>query len=67
MSQGKPELPEIPEEFKKIIPDFVADLLNTFPEYQAIIDRWWKLHEYEHVADEAVRQQKIEEIILLVS
>jgi hypothetical protein len=61
MSQGKPELPEIPEEFKKIIPDFVTDLLNTFPEYQAIIDRWWKLHEYEHVADEIVRQQKIEE------
>lgn len=61
MSQGKPELPEIPEEFKKIIPDFVTDLLNTFPEYQAIVERWWKLHEYEHVPDEAIRQQKIEE------
>jgi hypothetical protein len=34
--------PEIPEEFHKIIKDFVSDILNTFPEYDAIVKRWWK-------------------------
>ena len=57
----KPEIQEIPEEFKKVIPDFISDLLNTFPEYQAIIDKWWKLHEYEHVAEEEERQRRIKE------
>jgi len=35
----------IPEEFNKIIKDFVADIITTFPEYQAIIDKWWKVKE----------------------
>jgi hypothetical protein len=33
---------EIPEEFHKIIKDFVSDIITTFPEYEAIINRWWK-------------------------
>jgi hypothetical protein len=32
---------EIPEEFQRIIKDFLADLLNTFPEYECIILKWW--------------------------
>jgi hypothetical protein len=31
----------VPEEFPKIIKDFVSDLKNTFPEYEAIINKWW--------------------------
>lgn len=30
-----------PEEFCKIINDFTADILITFPEYAGIIGRWW--------------------------
>jgi hypothetical protein len=31
----------LPEEFSKIINDFVTDILITFPEYSGIIARWW--------------------------
>jgi hypothetical protein len=30
-----------PEEFYKIINDFIADILITFPEYSGIISKWW--------------------------
>jgi hypothetical protein len=33
---------KIPEEFTKIIKEFIHDILNTFPEYQLLIDKWWK-------------------------
>lgn len=32
----------IPDEFLKIIKDFVRDITNTFPEYKIFIDKWWK-------------------------
>jgi hypothetical protein len=32
----------IPDEFHKIINDFTADIIITFPEYSKIIGRWWK-------------------------
>jgi hypothetical protein len=32
----------IPEEFNKVIKDFVYDIRNTFPEYDALINKWWK-------------------------
>jgi hypothetical protein len=31
----------IPDEFPKIITDFVVDMKNTFPEYEQIINEWW--------------------------
>lgn len=30
-----------PEEFNKIVNDFIADILTTFPEYSGLIGRWW--------------------------
>jgi hypothetical protein len=30
-----------PEEFYKIINDFIGDILITFPEYSGLISRWW--------------------------
>jgi hypothetical protein len=30
-----------PEEFYKIINDFITDILTTFPEYSGIVSRWW--------------------------
>jgi hypothetical protein len=32
----------IPDEFLKIIKDFVRDITITFPEYKIFIDKWWK-------------------------
>ena len=49
------EVPEktivLPEDFFKIIDDFVNDLKTTFPEYNGIINRWWKQKNYESVED----------------
>ena len=36
---------KVPEEFLKVITDFVADLRNTFPEYDPLINKWWKKDE----------------------
>jgi hypothetical protein len=30
-----------PDEFYKIINDFIADILTTFPEYSGLISKWW--------------------------
>ena len=55
---------EIPEEFKKVIGDFISDISNTFPEYLPIINRWWKTKE-DILAEEEIisdRKQKIDAI-----
>lgn len=31
----------VPTEFSKIINDFIADIVTTFPEYTGLIKRWW--------------------------
>jgi len=36
----------IPEEFKKVIKDFVRDIRTTFPEYETFVEKWWKGREY---------------------
>ena len=55
---------EIPEEFKKVIGDFISDISNTFPEYLPIINRWWRTKE-DILAEEEIisdRKQKINAI-----
>jgi hypothetical protein len=37
-----PEGLTIPEEFYKVITDFINDIQTTFPEYTGIIGKWWK-------------------------
>lgn len=37
----------VPEEFSKVIKDFLADLRTTFPEYEKFIDKLWKPHDEE--------------------
>ena len=52
-NQQKP----IPEEFSKIIKDFVGDLKTTFPEYVPFIAKWWKeLDQFNYIEDEEERQ-----------
>jgi len=59
-NQDKDKSLVIPEDFFKIIDDFVNDLKITFPEYDGIIKRWWKKKNYESVEDEEDRNTLIE-------
>jgi hypothetical protein len=46
----------VPEEFIKVIRDFVNDLKTTFPEYMPFIDKWWKSKEhYNYIEEEGER------------
>lgn len=52
---------EIPEEFIKVIKDFVGDLQVTFPEYQPLINKWWKTADcYSYIENEEERTMTIE-------
>ena len=42
----------VPEEFIKVIRDFIYDLNTTFPEYNNFIDKWWKSKEHFNYIDE---------------
>jgi hypothetical protein len=42
----------VPEEFIKVIRDFVCDLKVTFPEYNTFVDKWWKSKDYFNYIDE---------------
>lgn len=42
----------VPDEFVKVIRDFVGDLKTTFSEYTPLIDKWWKSKEYFNYIDE---------------
>ena len=51
------EVQSIPEEFSKIIKDFVADMKTTFSEYSPFIDKWWKgADKFAHIPDESERE-----------
>lgn len=55
------EKSNIPEEFGKVIKDFIGDLKTTFPEYKPFIDKWWKDENYyENIGDESERKEAIE-------
>jgi len=45
------ESKQIPEEFTKVIRDFVNDLRTTFPEYETFISKWWKDKEHYNYID----------------
>jgi hypothetical protein len=45
----------IPEEFSKIIPDFITDITNTFPEYNPIINKWWNGEDVDTVFKHCVQ------------
>ena len=49
--------PPIPEEFSKVIKDFISDIKTTFPEYQPFIAKWWKESDYvSHIPDKEERE-----------
>lgn len=53
---------EVPEEFAKVIKDFVGDLKTTFPEYDSLISKWWKDRSvFAYIENEEERNKAIEE------
>ena len=48
----------VPEEFIKVIKDFVKDLKTTFPEYVPFIDKWWKSKEQFNYIDQEEDRNK---------
>ena len=54
----------IPEEFTKVLKDFVRDLKTTFPEYEPFISKWWKEKEhFANIAHEDDRTQAYEKAL----
>ncbi len=54
----------IPEEFTKVLKDFVRDLKTTFPEYEPLISKWWKDKEhFANIAHEDDRTQAYEKAL----
>jgi hypothetical protein len=45
---------KVPDEFYKIVNDFVIDILTTFPEYTGIVSRWWNPTKPENKEAECV-------------
>lgn len=53
----------VPEEFAKVIRDFVRDIRATFPEVNPLINKWWAepIVEFDYIDNEEERKQAIEE------
>jgi len=50
-----------PEEFEKVIKDFIKDIKVTFPEYSVFINKWWKEEvNFHHIEDEQERKIALE-------
>ena len=51
----------VPDEFNKVIKDFVGDLKATFPEYDPLINKWWKtIEQFNYIDDEEERIKAFE-------
>jgi len=48
----------VPEEFLKVVRDFVGDLLVTFPEYKLFIEKWWKNKDHFNYIEEEEDRNK---------
>lgn len=52
----------VPEEFIKVIKDFINDINVTFPEYSTFINRWWKPKSFfENIQNEDEKNNAIKE------
>lgn len=55
--QNQEQQQTIPEEFSKVIVDFVNDIRNTFPEVEKLIEKWWKPVEFFNYIDNEEERQ----------
>ncbi len=53
-----------PEEFRKIIDDFTADILITFPEYTQLISKWWNRPSLTKAVDEKLESKRKETLFV---
>lgn len=50
----------VPNEFLKVIKDFIGDLKITFPEYLPLINKWWKpSSHFDYIEEEDERMEAI--------
>ncbi|NBR16280.1 MAG: hypothetical protein EBU01_17120, partial [Crocinitomicaceae bacterium] len=49
----------IPEEFHRVIKDFVRDIKGTFPEYTPFISKWWRYEESNEGETETESEKEI--------
>ena len=62
MSESESNKKEVPEEFSKVIKDFVNDIKITFPEYLPIINKWWKdSSNFDYIEEEEERTKSIQQ------
>jgi hypothetical protein len=62
MSESASNIKEVPEEFSRVIKDFVNDIKITFPEYLPIINKWWKDSSYfDYIEQEEERTKAIQQ------
>jgi len=62
MSKTEVNKKEVPEEFSKVIKDFVNDIKVTFPEYTPIINKWWKeTSNFDYIEEEEERIKTIQQ------
>ena len=62
MSESDSNKKEVPEEFSKVIKDFVNDIKITFPEYLPIINKWWKdSSNFDYIEEEEERTKAIQQ------
>jgi len=54
-----PQGVKIPEEFYRIVNDFIADIKITFPEYEGIIQRWWKFRDFTEIEDSGEKEKQL--------
>uniref|UniRef100_A0A6C0E1K4 Uncharacterized protein n=1 Tax=viral metagenome TaxID=1070528 RepID=A0A6C0E1K4_9ZZZZ len=57
----------VPDEFYRLIGDFIDDIMLTFPEYEKIIQRWWKKNDYSDITDSELKETSMNENIRNVS
>jgi hypothetical protein len=62
MSETESNKKEVPEEFSRVIKDFVNDIKITFPEYLPIINKWWKdSSNFDYIEEEEARTKALQQ------
>jgi len=57
----KDEVKSVPDEFIKVVKDFITDIKVTFPEYNPLVDKWWKDKDFfNYIDNETERNNEYE-------
>jgi len=51
----------VPEEFAKVVKDFIKDIKQSFPEFQHLVNKWWKDESnFLYITDEGDRRRAMD-------